>query len=64
VSFAEGADIIVAQGTEAGGHGGRRATLPLIPAVADMIAASGLSGVLVAAGGRDSDDGFRSNSPA
>jgi NAD(P)H-dependent flavin oxidoreductase YrpB (nitropropane dioxygenase family) len=25
--LAEGADIIVAQGTEAGGHGGRRATL-------------------------------------
>jgi nitronate monooxygenase len=26
-----GADIIVAQGTEAGGHGGGRATLPLVP---------------------------------
>jgi len=62
--LAEGADIIVAQGTEAGGHGGRCATLPLSPAVADMIAGCGLSGVLVAAGGRDSDDGFRSNSPA
>ncbi len=51
VVLAEGADVIVAQGTEAGGHGGRRATLPLIPAVADMISASGLSAALVAAGG-------------
>jgi len=33
-----GADIIVAQGTEAGGHGGGRATLPLVPAVADTVA--------------------------
>lgn len=49
--LADGADIIVAQGTEAGGHGGRRATLPLIPAVADMIAASGGKVALVAAGG-------------
>jgi nitronate monooxygenase len=33
-----GADVIVAQGTEAGGHGGRRATLPLVPAVVDLVA--------------------------
>src|SRR5690606_29908883 len=33
-----GADVIVAQGTEAGGHGGARATLPLVPAVADAVA--------------------------
>ncbi|HSN41979.1 MAG TPA: nitronate monooxygenase [Burkholderiales bacterium] len=33
-----GADIIVAEGTEAGGHGGVRATLPLVPAVADVVA--------------------------
>ena len=32
------ADVIVAQGTEAGGHGSRRATLPLVPAVADAVA--------------------------
>lgn len=32
------ADIIVAQGTEAGGHGGTRATLPLVPAVIDAVA--------------------------
>jgi nitronate monooxygenase len=33
-----GADFVVAQGTEAGGHGGRRSTFPLVPAVADMVA--------------------------
>lgn len=33
-----GADVIVAQGTEAGGHGGRRATLPFVPAVVDVAA--------------------------
>jgi nitronate monooxygenase len=32
-----GADIVVAQGTEAGGHGATRATLPLVPAVVDAI---------------------------
>ena len=32
------ADIIVAQGSEAGGHGGRRATLPFVPAVVDLAA--------------------------
>ena len=29
----QGAQIVVAQGTEAGGHTGTRATLPLVPAV-------------------------------
>lgn len=33
-----GADVIVAQGTEAGGHGGERATLPLVPAIVDLVA--------------------------
>jgi nitronate monooxygenase len=33
-----GADVIVAQGTEAGGHGGRRSTLPFVPAVVDLVA--------------------------
>jgi len=33
-----GADLIVAQGTEAGGHGAARATLPLVPAVVDAVA--------------------------
>lgn len=31
-----GADILVAQGTEAGGHGAQRATLPFVPAVVDI----------------------------
>jgi nitronate monooxygenase len=31
-------DIIVAQGTEAGGHGGGRALFPLLPAVVDAVA--------------------------
>ena len=35
---AAGADIIVAQGTEAGGHGAVRAVLPLVPSVADAVA--------------------------
>jgi len=33
-----GADIIVAQGAEAGGHGEKRATFTLVPEVADCIA--------------------------
>lgn len=33
-----GADVIIAQGSEAGGHGGRRATLPFVPVVADLAA--------------------------
>jgi nitronate monooxygenase len=32
-----GAALIVAQGTEAGGHGGSRSTLTLVPAVADAV---------------------------
>lgn len=44
-----GADVLVAQGTEAGGHCGIRATLPLVPAVVDIagdapvVAAGGIS---------------------
>jgi len=33
-----GADLVVAQGSEAGGHGGRRSTLPFVPAVVDLVA--------------------------
>ncbi|MEX2480259.1 MAG: nitronate monooxygenase [Gammaproteobacteria bacterium] len=33
-----GADVIVAQGREAGGHAGERATLALVPAVVDAVA--------------------------
>jgi nitronate monooxygenase len=37
-AVAAGADIVVAQGGEAGGHGAVRATLPLVPAVVDAVA--------------------------
>ena len=37
-AVAAGADIIVAQGSEAGGHSAIRATLPLVPAVVDAVA--------------------------
>ena len=47
----QGADIIVAQGAEAGGHGGGRATLPLVPAVVDVAAAENPDALVVAAGG-------------
>ncbi len=46
-----GADIIVAQGAEAGGHGERRATFTIVPEVADLIAARSPDTLLCAAGG-------------
>lgn len=42
-----GADVIVAQGSEAGGHGGGRATLPFVPIVVDL---AGATPVLAAGG--------------
>src|SRR6201991_2913139 len=33
-----GADILVAQGTEAGGHGASRTTLDIVPAIVDLVA--------------------------
>ncbi len=42
-----GADLIIAEGTEAGGHGGSRSTLPLVPAVVDTVAPT----PVIAAGG-------------
>lgn len=33
-----GADVIVAQGTEGGGHGGRRSALPFVPVIVDRAA--------------------------
>lgn len=36
-AVAHGADVIVAQGGEAGGHGGLRGTLALVPAVVDAV---------------------------
>lgn len=47
-----GADIIVAQGGEGGGHGlGTRSTLTLVPELADLIAERGTDTLLLAAGG-------------
>jgi nitronate monooxygenase len=46
-AVALGASVIVAQGTEAGGHSGRRATLPFVPVVVDLAAPS----PVLAAGG-------------
>ena len=45
-----GADVVVAQGSEAGGHGGGRATLPFVPAVVDI---AGPVPVLAAGGNAD-----------
>ena len=50
-ALAAGADIIVAQGTEAGGHGALRATMTLVPEVADLLARDSPDTLLVAAGG-------------
>lgn len=46
-----GADIIVAQGAEAGGHGLTRATFTLVPEIADYLVKAAPTTVLVAAGG-------------
>jgi nitronate monooxygenase len=45
------ADIVVAQGSEAGGHGADRGTFTLVPEVADMLARTSPKTMLVAAGG-------------
>jgi nitronate monooxygenase len=46
-----GADIVVAQGAEAGGHGVRRATMTLVPEVADLLAREAPETLLCASGG-------------
>jgi nitronate monooxygenase len=46
-----GAAAVVAQGTEAGGHGGARATLPFVPEAADHLARRSPDTLLLAAGG-------------
>ena len=46
-----GADIVVAQGTEAGGHAGSRATMALVPEVADLLFRRAPNTLLCAAGG-------------
>lgn len=48
---AAGADIIVAQGAEAGGHGEARSTLTLVPEVADWVAKNMPHVLVLAAGG-------------
>lgn len=50
-AVAAGADIIVAQGGEAGGHAGHRATLALVPEIADYLQREAPETLLVAAGG-------------
>jgi nitronate monooxygenase len=54
-ALAAGADVLVAQGTEAGGHGADRSTMDIVPAVVDL--ASGRVPV-VAAGGIADGRGF------
>lgn len=46
-----GAEVVVAQGGEAGGHGGARGTLSLVPEIADLLARESPDTVLAAAGG-------------
>lgn len=46
-----GAQIVIAQGAEAGGHGRARATMTLVPEVADMLARDHPEVLLLAAGG-------------
>lgn len=46
-----GAQVVVAQGSEAGGHGETRGTMSLVPEVADLLAARAPDTLLLAAGG-------------
>jgi nitronate monooxygenase len=47
-----GADVVVAQGTEAGGHGwALRSTMPFVPSVVDALAARAPEVLVLAAGG-------------
>jgi nitronate monooxygenase len=51
-AVAAGADVIVAQGTEAGGHVvDNRGTMPLVPAIVDLVADRAPGTPVVAAGG-------------
>lgn len=50
-ALAAGADILVAQGTEAGGHGATRGTIALTPAVVDLAAREAPETLVLAAGG-------------
>lgn len=46
-----GADVVVAQGSEAGGHGVRRATMTLVPEIADLLATEKPDTLLCVSGG-------------
>jgi nitronate monooxygenase len=46
-----GADIVVAQGAEAGGHGALRGTMTFVPEAADFLAKHSPNAMLLAAGG-------------
>ncbi|MBC5782293.1 nitronate monooxygenase [Ramlibacter sp. USB13] len=50
-AIAAGADVVVAQGAEAGGHGALRGTFSFVPEVADELAARAPGTLLLAAGG-------------
>jgi nitronate monooxygenase len=54
-ALAAGADVLVAQGTEAGGHGADRTTLQVVPAIVDLATARV---PVVAAGGIADGRGF------
>jgi len=51
IALACGASVLVAQGTEAGGHGALRSTMTLVPEVADLLARESPATLLLAAGG-------------
>jgi nitronate monooxygenase len=53
-ALAAGADILVAQGTEAGGHGASRTTIDIVPAILDL--AAGQVPVVAAGGLADGRD--------
>ena len=46
-----GADVVIAQGAEAGGHGALRGVMSFVPEAADYLAQNAPNSVLVAAGG-------------
>jgi len=50
-AIAAGAEVIVAQGSEAGGHGSVRATMPFVPQVVDVVGREAPDTCVVAAGG-------------
>lgn len=51
VAVDAGADVIVAQGNEAGGHSGARSTFTLVSEISDFLASASPNTVLVAGGG-------------